>query len=161
MSGKESVQVARKLKEMREIHAALVDIISVMNQPQRDDVMLQKAGVKLDGPLFPLLVGVQHFGPISVVELADRAGRDHTTVSRQLAKLEKLGLIERRSSASDQRVREALLSAHGRSVTDKIDAARQKLGISIFSSWEEQELTTFARHIRKFANGIMSQPDMD
>jgi DNA-binding MarR family transcriptional regulator len=54
-----------------------------------------------------------------VVELADRAGRDYTTVSRQVAKLESLGLVERRESATDRRVREAAISAKGKAMTDQ------------------------------------------
>jgi predicted transcriptional regulator len=45
-----------------------------------------------------LLVGVERFGPIAVVELADRAGRDLTTFSRQVAKLEELSLVTRHAS---------------------------------------------------------------
>ncbi|POF34229.1 DNA-binding MarR family transcriptional regulator [Roseibium marinum] len=158
MPNEKSVQDARSFDDMVGIHAALVEIIAVMNRPQRDDEILARAGVRLDRALFPLLVGVQHFGPIGVMELADRAGRDHTTVSRQLAKLEKLGLIERRGSVSDHRVREAVLSAQGRSYTDKIDSARQKIGRTIFASWEDEDLTTFARLMRKFADDIKDLP---
>ncbi|WP_217898796.1 MarR family winged helix-turn-helix transcriptional regulator [Puniceibacterium sediminis] len=145
-------------EEIRQIHAALVEIISVMNRPQRDDEMLARAGVRLDRALFPLLVGVQHFGPVGVMELAERSGRDHTTVSRQLGKLEKLGLIERRSSASDHRVREAVLSAQGRTVTDRIDAARQRIAQTVFANWEEREVKDFARLLRSFSDEIRHLP---
>ena len=69
-----------------------------MNRPQRDEALIREAGIPLDRALFPLLVGIERFGPIGVVELADRVGRDYTTVSRQVAKLESLGLAERRQS---------------------------------------------------------------
>ena len=44
-----------------------------------------------------------------MVELADRAGRDYTTISRQVAKLAELGLVDRRPSRADRRVKEAYL----------------------------------------------------
>ncbi|CAM3450702.1 putative regulatory protein MarR [Klebsiella quasipneumoniae] len=70
---------------------ALLDIISVMNQPVRDEQILQAAGVQLEQMLFPLLVAVGRHGPVGG-ELADHLGRDNTTVSRQVKKLEAQGL---------------------------------------------------------------------
>ena len=84
--------------QLRELHGALVEIVGVMNRPQRDEAMVREAGISLDRALFPLLVLVERLGPIGVVELADRVGRDYTTVSRQVAKLESLGLIDRQAS---------------------------------------------------------------
>ena len=71
-----------------------------MNRPQRDECCARR-GISLERALFPLLVGIERLGPIGIVELADRAGRDHTTVSRQVAKLESLGLVARHAGAAD------------------------------------------------------------
>ncbi len=46
-----------------------------------------EARIQLDRALCTDPCGIQTFGPIGVVELAERAGRDYTTVSRQVAKL--------------------------------------------------------------------------
>ena len=86
---------------------------AIMNRPQRDEALIKAAGIPLDRALFPLLVGIERFGPIGVVELADRVGRDYTTVSRQVAKLESLGLVERRPNPADRRVREAVRHREG------------------------------------------------
>src|SRR5262245_48031274 len=98
-------------KQIRALHAALVDIVIVINRPQGDAVLIREAGIRLDRALFPLLVGIERFGPIGVVELAERAGRDYTTVSRQVAKLETLGLVSSRPGTTDRRVRETQVSA--------------------------------------------------
>lgn len=87
-------------KQLRDLHGALIDIVSVMNRPQRDEAMVKEAGISLDRALFPLLVMVERLGPIGVVDLADRVGRDYTTVSRQVAKLDSLGLVERQRRTS-------------------------------------------------------------
>src|SRR5476649_673074 len=113
--------------QLRDLHGSLVEIVGVMNRPQRDEAMVREAGISLDRALFPLLVGINRFGPIGIVELADRAGRDHTTVSRQVAKLESLGLVERQAGA-DRRVRKAVIAAKGKAMTDALDAARDRLG---------------------------------
>ncbi len=46
----------------------MLDIVAVMNRPQRDDALIREAGISLDRALFPLLVSVERFGPIGVVE---------------------------------------------------------------------------------------------
>ncbi|MBK5542445.1 winged helix-turn-helix transcriptional regulator [Pseudomonas sp. TH05] len=125
-----------------------------MNRPQRDEAMVREAGISLDRALFPLLVLVERLGPIGVVELADRVGRDYTTVSRQVAKLESLGLIDRQASAADRRVRESVITAKGKAMTDRVDEARERIGLAIFSTWEEQDVENLVRLMSKFAQGI-------
>ena len=58
----------------------------------------------------PLLVLTQRRGPLGVGELADWIGRNSTTVSRQVAKLESLGLIARRAGKTDRGVTEAVVT---------------------------------------------------
>ena len=104
MPSTENVQNTHMTAQLRQLHGAVLDIVGVMNRPQRDEVLIKAAGIPLDRALFPLLVGVERFGPIGVVELADRVGRDYTTVSRQIAKLESLGLVERRGLRRGRRM---------------------------------------------------------
>lgn len=140
--------------QLRQLHDALVEIVGVMNRPQRDEAMVREAGIALDRALFPLLVLVERLGPIGVVELADRVGRDYTTVSRQVAKLESLGLIDRQASATDRRVRESVITAKGKAMTDRVDEARERIGLAIFSTWEQQDVENLVRLMSKFAQGI-------
>ncbi|XXV00306.1 MarR family transcriptional regulator [Sorangium sp. So ce1153] len=143
-------------KKLRELHGAMVDLIAVMNQPQRDQALLAEAGVSLDPALFRLLVGIERFGPIGVVELSERAGRDYTTVSRQVAKLESLGLIERRPSPADRRIHEAVITDKGRQITDALDAARQRLAAPILARWSEEDLSDLVRLMRRFVDDLMA-----
>jgi len=145
-------------KEIFELHRALVDLMSLMNRPQRDSALLQEAGVSLDRALFPLLIVVERKGPLGVVELSEFVGRDYTTVSRQIAKLDNLGLIRRRASKADNRVREAVLTAKGKEVTSAIDAARERLAILLFAKWSKRDLQDLARLMRRFADDLQSLP---
>ncbi|MBB5664689.1 DNA-binding MarR family transcriptional regulator [Rhizobium leguminosarum] len=154
MSSRKSVQNTHISEKLRELHGALIEIVSVMNRPQRDEQMVREAGISLDRALFPLLVTVERLGPIGVVELADRAGRDYTTVSRQVAKLESLGLVERHGGAADRRVREAVISPKGKAMTDRIDVARERIGRAIFERWDEHDFNELVRLMRKFAEDI-------
>ncbi|PYE86517.1 MarR family winged helix-turn-helix transcriptional regulator [Phyllobacterium leguminum] len=154
MTSIRNVQNTHISEQLRQLHGALIDIVSVMNRPQRDEAMVRAAGIALDRALFPLLVGIERLGPIGVVEMADRVGRDHTTVSRQVAKLESLGLIERKGNATDRRVREATITAKGKAMTDLVDAAREKMARAIFASWDERDFEELVRLMRKFADDM-------
>ncbi|PRY34915.1 MarR family winged helix-turn-helix transcriptional regulator [Umezawaea tangerina] len=153
----------RRLVAQRHLHQSVVDLVALMNQPQRDDVLLAEAGVALDRALFPLLVGIQRFQPIGVVELAEKAGRDHTTVSRQVAKLAELGLVERRPSAADRRIKEALITEEGRRVTDALDAARHRLTTPAFAHWTDHDLFELDRLVRRFVDDLLAMrpPETD
>jgi DNA-binding MarR family transcriptional regulator len=144
--------------QLRQLHGALIDIVSVMNRPQRDEAMVREAGISLDRALFPLLVGIERFGPIGVVEMADRVGRDYTTVSRQVAKLESLGLVKREGSAADRRVREATITPKGKAMTDLVDGARERIGRAIFARWDQRDIDELVRLMRRFADAVKYEP---
>lgn len=158
MRSRKKVQNAHMSARLRQLHEAMLDIVSVMNRPQRDEALIKEAGIALDRALFPLLVGVGRFGPIGVVELADRVGRDYTTVSRQVAKLESLGLVDRRGSAADRRVREAVITQRGKAKTDLVDAARERIGRAIFETWDTHDIDELVRLMRKFADAVKDDP---
>jgi DNA-binding MarR family transcriptional regulator len=145
---------ARTSRELRELHGAIVDLVALMNRPQRDDALLEEAGVSLDRALFPLLVGIERFGPIGVVELSERAGRDYTTVSRQVAKLLELKLVQRRPSAVDARLREAVLTDRGREMTEALHAARLRRVAPIAAKWSDDDLSHLVRLLRRFVDDV-------
>jgi DNA-binding MarR family transcriptional regulator len=151
------VQYTRISAQLRVLHGALLEIVGVMNRPQRDEAMIREAGISLDRALFPLLVLVERLGPIGVVELADRVGRDYTTVSRQVAKLESLALVDRQENTSDRRVREIVVTKGGKAMTDRIDEARNKIGQAVFAAWDKRDVEDLARLMRKFADDIKGE----
>ncbi len=131
-----------------ELHRSLIDIASLMMQPERDVELLAKAGLSLERALFPLLVLIERLGPIGVVDLAGRVGRDYTTVSRQVARLEELGLVSRRSSAADKRVREAVITPTGKEAANAVDAAREEMALAMFQNWDRKDFDDLARLMR-------------
>jgi DNA-binding MarR family transcriptional regulator len=161
MPSRKKVQTTHISDQLRQLHGALLDIVGIMNRPQRDEALIRQAGIPLDRALFPLLVLIERFGPIGVVELADRVGRDYTTVSRQVAKLDSLGLVQRRGSVTDRRVREAVVTPQGKAMTDLVDAARERIGRGIFESWDIHDIDELVRLMRKFAAAVSSQPLLD
>jgi DNA-binding MarR family transcriptional regulator len=140
------------------LHASLLEIATVMNRPERDEELLALAGLTLERALFPLLVFVERKGPIGVVDLAARVGRDYTTVSRQVARLEELGLVERRAGSADKRVREAIVTPRGKSATNALDAARETMALDLFHDWSRDDLDELVRLMAKLAEGMAEKP---
>ena len=144
----------------RQLHDALFDLVGFLNRAGPDETLMQAAGVSLDQALFPLLVRIERRGPIGVGDLADLAGRDYSTVSRQVAKLEALGLVERRPGKTDRRVNEAVVSPRGRAMTRALDAARERAASALFADWSEHDQRELVRLLRRFADDAMAANDL-
>jgi DNA-binding MarR family transcriptional regulator len=144
---------------LRLLHEALIDVVVFINRPQNDVILLREAGVSLDRALFPLLVLIQRRGPLGVGDLADRVGRDYTTVSRQVAKLETLGLVLRRPGKTDRRVTEAVVTAKGQAMSAMLDAARERLAQNALAGWSREDLAELARLLRRFADNLTHGPE--
>jgi DNA-binding MarR family transcriptional regulator len=144
------------IEDARKIHGAVVDLVGILNRPQRDARMIKEAGIRLDRALFPLLVGVGRFGPIGVVELGERAGRDYTTVSRQVAKLETLGLVKRRAAQNDRRVSEAVITKKGQKIIKAIDKARDRVLTKMLTDWKSHDIETLACLLRRLADSALA-----
>jgi DNA-binding MarR family transcriptional regulator len=153
------VQNAHITAALPELHRSLIDIVSVMNRPERDAAMLKMAGLTLERALFPLLVLIERLGPIGVVDLAGRVGRDYSTVSRQVARLEELGLVDRRAGQADRRVREAVITAQGKAATDAVDAARERMAFVLFQTWSRSDFDELVRLMRMLADRLNEEPD--
>ena len=136
--------------------SALLDILSVLNSPQRDVVLLREAGVEIDRALFPLLVATGARGPLTVGDLADLVGRDHTTVSRQLAKLKQLKLTASQPE-QDRRRNAVKLTAAGEKIVQKISRARRRLLSKVLADWSEADRTALATLTRRFADAVISR----
>ena len=154
MASRTTGRDAQMSAQIKMLHVAVTDIAAVMNQPLRYANMVREAGISLDRALFPLLVGIERRGPIGVVDLADRVGRDYTTVSRQVARLESLGLVSRQAGAADRRVREATITPKGKAMTDAVDMARERIGRAVFADWDKDDVEQLVRLVRRFADVV-------
>jgi DNA-binding MarR family transcriptional regulator len=132
-----------------ELHLILLKMAGRINRPEIDAAFLARAKVKLDRALFPLLsrIGVQ--APIGIVELAALTGRDHSTVSRQVAKLEALGLVERAPHHKDRRMRLLRPTAAGKTMLDKLSRVRRRMIGQHFADWTEAERHLFLSFLKR------------
>jgi DNA-binding MarR family transcriptional regulator len=139
-------------RDLTLLREALLDLTGILNRPQPDAALLEEAGVDLDRALFPLLVRVERRGPLAIGELAELCGRDYSTVSRQIAKLESLGLVKRIAAPADGRVTHVKTTTRGCSMTTALDKAREKLMTALLAEWDRREVAELARLLRRLAD---------
>jgi DNA-binding MarR family transcriptional regulator len=137
-----------------EIHAVFLKLTGCLNRPDLDAAFLARAGVKLDRALFPLLSRIGLAEPIGVVDLAELVGRDHSTVSRQVATLESLGLVERRATNADRRVRLLRPTEAGREMLGKFSETRRKFLNERLGDWADDERALLLDLLKRFAAKI-------
>ncbi|ANP45687.1 MarR family winged helix-turn-helix transcriptional regulator [Candidatus Viadribacter manganicus] len=134
-----------------ELHLLLLRLSGLINRPDIDERLLADAGIELERALFPLLSRIGVFGPISVVELAAQAGRDHSTVSRQVERLEELGLVERRPSLSDRRVRLLAPTSKGHEILKRLAKVRRKKIKARLADFTDTERDQLIELLRRFS----------
>lgn len=134
--------------------SALLDLMGCMNSPRQDEILLREAGVSLDRALFPLLVCLSRSSGLSIAELADQMGRDSSTISRQITRLEALGFVLRRPGTEDLRVREAAITPAGTRMIEAIVQARRRLLTRLLQEWTEEERQNLPELLQKLVTAM-------
>jgi DNA-binding MarR family transcriptional regulator len=55
-------------------------------------------------------------------------------------------------------VREAVVSPKGRAMTERVDAARDRIGRAIFKTWDARDIDDLTRLMRKLADAMKVDP---
>ena len=98
---------------------------------------------RLDRLALMLLGTLSHCGPSRLSALADRCGFDPSTVSRQVADLEKEGLLERATDPDDRRAVLLKASPKGKRLLQRLEAGRRQRMRRLVEDWTEQDIATF------------------
>ncbi|MCP2169899.1 MarR family winged helix-turn-helix transcriptional regulator [Goodfellowiella coeruleoviolacea] len=99
----------------------------------------------LDAASYALLVHLNDTGAARAVDVVDRTGLDKSTVSRQLARLVELGLVERVADPSDGRARIVQLTEDGRRRLAEARTDRRRRLRSRLTSWSAEDMRTLSR----------------
>ncbi|WP_127533756.1 MarR family winged helix-turn-helix transcriptional regulator [Paenibacillus kobensis] len=132
-----------------QIFKALIDLVSIINQPDRDKKMITHAGVNLEAATFRVFVGIAHLQPTSVGDLADMMGKNYSSVSRQIDKLETAGLVHTYPSSSDSRIRVSQLTQHGEEINAMISSARESKMREALADWTLTDKNDLLNHLRR------------
>ncbi|MFL6161577.1 MAG: MarR family winged helix-turn-helix transcriptional regulator [Jatrophihabitantaceae bacterium] len=99
---------------------------------------------RLDRLALIILGTLSHCGPSRLSPLAERCGFDPSTASRQVADLEKAGLLERSTDPEDRRAVLLKASPKGKRLLQRLEAGRRQRLQRLVGDWTEPEIATFA-----------------
>ncbi|MGW5051069.1 MarR family winged helix-turn-helix transcriptional regulator [Actinokineospora sp. NPDC004072] len=108
----------------------------------------------LDGAAYALLLHLGDIGPARAAEVVDRTGLDKSTVSRQIARLVDLGLVERVPDPSDGRARLVQLTAVGTERLAKVRADRRRQLRERVERWPTADLREFSRLLARLNSDL-------
>jgi Transcriptional regulators len=137
-----------------EIFKALIDLVSLINRPDRDKKMIANAGVNLEAATFRVFVGIAHLQTTSVGDLAAMMGKNYSSVSRQIDKLEAAGLIHTYPSSSDSRIRVSELTKYGEHINATISLARESVMREALSDWTPEERNVLLNNLRRLFEAL-------
>jgi DNA-binding MarR family transcriptional regulator len=103
----------------------------------------------LDGAAYGLLALLQDTGPLRASTLVTRLGLDKSTVSRQLASLVDLGLVDRAPDPVDGRAQVLTPSAEGSARLSRIRDARRARWESDMADWPQEDVERLGELLRR------------
>lgn len=105
-----------------------------------------------------LIEALATHGPMRVTMLAAWQGVDKSTVTPQVRRLERAGLVDRRGDPVDGRASLLTLSVAGRQVRERIRATGGDVLAEGLADWTDSDRRTFARLLRRFAETLEAGP---
>jgi DNA-binding MarR family transcriptional regulator len=109
----------------------------------------------LESDAYGLLAWLDRGGPTRLTHLAVQLGIGKGTMSRQIASLERLGLVQRRPDPADGRAALLEMTPEGRASFDRTRAARLERLRRMLDSWPPEELSVLARILHRLNNEVL------
>jgi DNA-binding MarR family transcriptional regulator len=104
----------------------------------------------LDLAAYSLLIRLADEGPQRSGDLARAFGVDKSTMSRQVASLERAGLVGRVEDPVDGRAYQVSISPRGRRALESTRTERRQLYRDLLAHWPEADRREFARLLAKY-----------
>lgn len=104
----------------------------------------------LDVASYSMLGRVDDADGLRSTDLAAHFGVDKSVVSRQVAHLERLGLLRREDDPTDARARRLALTAEGRSRLRRVRGERHRRFQDLLRSWDTDEVARFADDLARW-----------
>ncbi|MFE8993072.1 MarR family winged helix-turn-helix transcriptional regulator [Streptomyces collinus] len=99
---------------------------------------------------YTLLGHLEESGGCRATDLAAHYALDKSTVSRQVAGLERAGLIERGPDPADQRVQVLHLTPSGRHILAQVTESRRAAFRERLAGWPAEDLSRFAEYLVRY-----------
>lgn len=104
----------------------------------------------LEPAAYALLLRVDEVGEVRLTDLASYYGVGKPTVSRQIALLSRLGLVQRVADATDRRSAKLSMTEDGQHRLARARSARRRRFERLLSSWDHQDIQRFGELLGQF-----------
>ena len=143
-----------ELRTAEEIGGQLVRLVRLIERVQAQYQAEHPDAV--DRATYLLLVHLAKDGARRAGALAEAVHSDPSTVSRQVAHLVQLGLVERVADPADGRATLLVATDEGRRVFDENRQLRNRRIAGLISDWPDEERQTFVRLLTRFTDSFES-----
>jgi DNA-binding MarR family transcriptional regulator len=148
------VTTTEELRTAEEIGGQLVRLVRLIERVQAQYQAEHADAV--DRATYLLLVHLAKDGAQRAGALAEAVHSDPSTVSRQVAHLVQLGLVERVADPADGRATLLVATDEGRRVFDENRQLRNRRIAGLIADWPDEERQTFARLLTRFTDSFES-----
>ncbi|MDP3714036.1 MAG: MarR family transcriptional regulator [Mycobacteriales bacterium] len=138
-----------------EVARQMVDVVRVLKSLHEEAT--REIGLRLEMPGMGVLAQVERGGPARLSAVADELRLDLSTVSRQVASLERAGLLARSRDPLDSRASLLDLTATGRQTIDAVRGARIAAMARRLPDWDEAELSELAGLLSRFTRDLRAE----
>lgn len=143
--------VSASERSLDQLYEALTQLARGRRLGVLEERMTELAGARLDPPGRLLLRRVADQGEVRLGELAALIGLDPSTVSRKVQQLEEAGLLARSADRADKRAAVVSVTAAGRRLLKRFDAARRQLLAEVLADWSVKDRQTLASLLQRLA----------
>lgn len=144
--------------DLLRIETAIGIIVRHATLPSTWTSMFERAGVApppgVDRSAYPLLVRIARYGPIRPSVIAHQTGVKISTISRQLAELERHALVQRSVDPSDARASVFILDDAGRDLLSRLRTVRRESLAGRLEHWSERDLNRLASLLTRFVHDL-------
>ena len=102
-------------------------------------------GNRIDRMALMVLGTLAYCGPSRLTTVAERTGLDPSTVSRQVADLEKAGLLARDTDPDDRRAILLKATAEGQELLARLSRGRRRRVERLLTDWDPEDIVTLGR----------------
>jgi DNA-binding MarR family transcriptional regulator len=146
------VTTTEELRTADEIGSQLVRLVRLIERVQVQYQAEHPDAV--DRATYLLLVHLAKDGARRAGALAEAVHSDPSTVSRQIAQLVRLGLVERVADAADGRATLLVATDEGRRVFDENRRLRNRRIAGLMADWADDDRHNFARLLTRFTEAF-------
>lgn len=138
------------------VETAVLALLRRANDPRGFQRIHQLAGVDIERAGAVMLARIEELEPARLSDVADAAGIEISTASRQVAKLVSNGFVDRSPDPDDARAALHRLTPEGRELRHRIQAAARGFFDQAMAEFTDAERDQFADLLHRFVEQVLA-----